>query len=124
MAGLAISRVQKKRNLEFSKNLAGNEAFGRSDMSVKNRAFPERKALFGFVWINLEALQNLVVDFVCQRKSLLEDFLAFGAVFVYECLVADAAEIDQNIEPCALYSGFEVEGCNTQIACSVGVGAA
>lgn len=35
MAGLAISRVQKKRNLEFSKILAGNEAFGRSDMSVK-----------------------------------------------------------------------------------------
>lgn len=47
MAGLAISRVQKKRNLEFSKILAGNEVFGRSDMSVKNRAFPERKALFG-----------------------------------------------------------------------------
>lgn len=124
MAGLAISRVQKKRNLEFSKILAGNEAFGRSDMSIKKQSLSRKKSSVWFVWINLEALQNLVVDFVCQRKSLLEDFLAFGAVFIYERLVADAAEIDQNIEPCALYSGFEVEGCNTQIACSVGVGAA
>ena len=38
MAGLAISRVQKKRNLEFSKILAGNEAFGRSDMSIKKQS--------------------------------------------------------------------------------------
>ena len=48
MAGLAISRVQKKRNLEFSKNLAGNEAFGRSDMSVKKQSLSQKKSSVWF----------------------------------------------------------------------------
>jgi hypothetical protein len=48
MAGLAISRVQKKRNLEFSKILAGNEAFGRSNMSVKKQSLSQKKSSVWF----------------------------------------------------------------------------
>lgn len=47
----------------------------------------------------------------------------FAFVLVDKSFVTDAAQVDEHVEPCALYGGFQVEGGNAQIAGSVGVGA-
>ena len=72
----------------------------------------------------LHGLEDFFVDFVGERKRLGEERFTVLAVFGGEGFVGDAGDVDEHVEPRALYRGAERERGASEVARGAGVEAA
>ena len=72
----------------------------------------------------LHGLEDFFVDFVGEREGFVEERLSVRAVFGGEGFVVDAGDVDEHVEPRALYRGAEAERGAAEVARGAGVEAA